>query len=335
MKQILILFILVVGCSIAWSQQSENLPLFSHKETLKLMGTRFEITAMGSSKIIAEDAVKKSIQEIQRIESLISSWDPNSQTSLINKNAGKQAVIVDEELVQLIDRSIKVSNLSNGAFDISFAGIESIYTFDKKDKSLPSDSIIRKSIALIGFNDIKINHTASTVYLTKEGMRIGFGGIGKGYAANKAVQLMKSLDGIAGGVVNAAGDLMVWGENGKNSQWPIQISDPADPSKSIGWLQINNTSVVTSGNYEKYFLSNGQRYAHIINPKTGIPTTGIKSATIVCPDAELGDALATTLFVLGPDDAIAFINSLRNIEALIITDDNKIHTSSHLQLNTL
>lgn len=164
-------------------------------------------------------------------------------------------------------------------------------------------------------------------------MRIGFGGIGKGYAANAAKRIMSSLPTVKGGVVNASGDLMIWGQNGKEEGWPIQIADPQDINKSIAWFTVEEGSVVTSGNYEQYFTNGGKRYAHIIDPHTGIPTTGIKSVTIVCPDAELGDALATSVFVLGEIDGIALINRLKNVEALLINDNDEIITSNKLQLN--
>ena len=305
----------------------------SHKEVLLLMGTRFELTAMATSKAIARDAVTQGIAEIERIEYLISSWKTTSQTSEINRNAGIKPVVVDRELFDLINRSLKISALTDGAFDISFASIERLYVFDKSERVLPTTAQCLESIAKINYKDIILNQAESSVYLKQVGMKIGFGGIGKGYAANKAKQLMMHITGVHGGVVNAAGDLVTWGENGKSEGWPVQISDPKNIDKSIGWLSIHNASVVTSGDYEKYFVSDGTRYAHIINPRTGIPTTGVKSATIISPDAELGDALATSIFVLGVDRGLQLINRLKNVEALIITDNDELHKSNNLKLN--
>lgn len=305
----------------------------SHKEVLMLMGTRFELTATADDKAIAQKAVLEGINEIKRIEVLISSWQSTSQTSEINRNAGVKAVVVDKELYELIARSIKVSDLTQGAFDISFASMERLYKFDKAEHEIPSESERMKAINLIDYKSIILDPIKSSVYLSQAGMKIGFGAIGKGYAANKAKAKMESIDGVQGGVVNAAGDLVVWGDNGKEEGWRVQISDPKDIYKSLGWLTIQNASVVTSGDYEKYFTNQGTRYAHIINPQTGLPTTGIKSATIVSPDGEVGDALATAIFVLGPSQGLELINKLKNIEALIITDDNEILTSTNLALN--
>lgn len=307
--------------------------LESHKEILTLMGTRFEVTATADSKEIAQLAVLKGIAEIQRIESLISSWQSTSQTSEINRNAGIKAIAVDKELYDLVDRSLKVSGLTQGAFDISFASMERIYEFDKGEHKLPDAHRLVEATSKIAYQNIILNKEERTVFLKEKGMRIGFGGIGKGYAANKAKQVMMAMDGVQGGVVNASGDLVVWGNNGTEDSWHIQISDPKDINKSLGTIGIKNASVVTSGDYEKYFTYKGKRYAHIINPRTGIPTTGIKSATVVCPDAELGDAIATAVFVLGPIEGMNLINKLKNTEALIITDEDHVLTSNKLELN--
>lgn len=307
--------------------------LQSHKEVLKLMGTRFELTATAIDKETAQKAVAQGIGEIKRIEALISSWQSTSQTSEINRNAGIRPVIVDQELYELISRSLKISDLTQGAFDISFASMDRLYSFDKLEHDLPSVQDRLAAVDLIDYKSIILDPINKSVYLAKRGMKIGFGGIGKGYAANKAKVVMQSIKGVVGGVVNAAGDLVVWGDNGKKSSWTVQISDPKDIHKSLGWLNIQNASVVTSGDYEKYFTHENIRYAHIINPKTGLPTIGIKSATIVSPDGEVGDALATALFVIGPTQGLEMINRLQNIEALIITDDDKILTSNNLVLN--
>lgn len=325
-----LIYVFVILTMISCDAQSK---LESHKEILKLMGTRFEITATADSKEVAQQAVRNGITEIERIESLISSWQSTSQTSEINRNAGIKPVSVDKELYDLIDRSIKVSGLTQGAFDISFASMERIYKFDKGEHKLPSPQILEAAIAKIDFQNIILNREKSTVFLKEEGMRIGFGGIGKGYGANKAKEVMMAMEGIRGGVVNASGDLVVWGDNGSDESWNIQISDPKDINNSLGTIGIKNASVVTSGDYEKFFTYDGKRYAHIINPSTGIPTSGIKSATIVCPDAELGDALATAVFVLGPIEGMKLINRLKNTEALIITDEDQVLTSSKLKFN--
>ncbi len=330
MKYLLIIIVFVFQLGKNFGQDD----FFDHKETLLLMGTRFEITAISDSQEISINAVNKGIKEIQRIEELISSWKQNSQTTMINNSAGINPVKVDRELFNLIERSIKVSELTNGAFDITFGSIEKLYQFDKTEQQMPSDSIRLKSVQKINYKNIELNKTNQTVFLKEIGMKIGFGGIGKGYAANRALEIIQNIPGVKGGLVNAAGDLKAWGISNNKEGWPIQISDPENINNSIAWLNLMDNAIVTSGDYEKYFTSNGVRYAHIINPKTGIPTTGIKSVTIICPDAELADALATSVFVLGETDGLKLIDKLKHVEALIINDQNELLSSKNLKINT-
>ena len=306
---------------------------YDHKEVLLLMGSRFEIKAVAVTKEIAKYAVDQGIREIQRIETLISSWDSSSQTSHINRMSGIEAVKVDKELFELVRRSLKVSGITDGAFDISIAGLEKIYRFDKQECTLPSDTKLKASLFNVGYKNIVLQEEDQTIYLKEKGSRIGFGGIGKGYAANRAKLIMQKIQGVKGGLVNAAGDLVAWGENGKALGWRIQVADPTNAEQSKGWLNIQDLSIVTSGDYERYFTSSGKRYSHIINPKTGLPTTGIKSVSIICPDAELGDALATSVFVMGTEKGLAFINTLKNVEGLIIDDNEELIYSKGLTIN--
>lgn len=301
---------------------------------IKLMGCRFVLRVVADDEATAWKALNSGITEITRIEKLISSWDPASQTSEINRNAGIQKVKVDQELFDLIQRSLKISELTHGAFDISFASMDRIFVFDRKEKALPSQQDIQNAKALINWQNIELDEATSSVKLKKEGMKIGFGAIGKGYAANKAKEIIESNPGVHGGIVNASGDLSIWGKaSNKENEWNIKISDPSNPNKILADIMVNNTAVITSGDYEKYFTSNGKRYAHIINPKTGLPTSGIKSATIICNDAEIGDALATSVFVLGKEDGMYLINKLNGVEAIIVTDENTIIHSENLKLN--
>ena len=308
--------------------------LATESKEVKLMGCRFVFRVVADDKATAWKAINSGIDEITRIEKLISSWDPNSQTSEINVNAGIKSVEVDQELFGLIKRSIKISELTHGAFDISFGSMDRIYAFDRQEKALPSQEIIHNAKALINWQKIEMDEQNLSVKLTDKGMKIGFGAIGKGYAANKAKEMIESIPGVHGGIVNASGDLSIWGKSSdKINEWNIKISDPSDPDRILADLMVNNTAVITSGDYEKYFTSEGKRYSHIIDPKTGLPTSGIKSATIICNDAEIGDALATSIFVLGKEDGMYLINKLNGVEAIIVTDENTIIHSENLQLN--
>lgn len=296
------------------------------------MGSRFEFTAIANDSLMAKAAIKAGINEVKRIEKLISSWDPQSQTSGINAHAGMKPVKVDAELFNLIKRSKKVSELTRGAFDISYASMDKIWRFDGSVQSLPAKEDIENSVAKIDYQDIILNEEQSTVFLKEKGMKIGFGAIGKGYAANRAKAVMQD-HGIKNGVVNAGGDLITWGKPKSNINWTVGIADPKNKNKIMSWLDVSNMAVVTSGNYEKFVIIEGERYSHIIDPRTGLPSKGLKSVTIICPDAELADALATSVFVLGQENGLNLIERLKGIEGLLITDNDEIVTTKNLELN--
>lgn len=323
MKYLLVIFLLG---SIAFAKAQET-----HKRTLKLMGSRFDITVIANSEVQANIYINLAVEEIQRIERLISSWDPNSQTSAINKNAGIKAVTVDAELLQLIQRSIGLSRLTDGAFDISYASMDRIWEFDGSMTQMPVPEIISASVAKVGYEKIDLNVTERSVYLKEVGMKIGFGAIGKGYAADKAKALLVAR-GVKGGIINASGDMNTWGTQPNGKDWMIAITNPMDKSKSYGLLPIKKGAVVTSGNYEKYVSFDGKRYAHIIDPRTGYPATGIISVTVFAPKAELADALATSIFVMGIDAGINRINQIAEIECIIIDDKGAIHHSNQIKI---
>lgn len=325
-------FIFVIMLLFSNSIFSQSLQ--THKKVLKLMGCRFELTAVATNDTVAWEAIRNGIAEIERIEKLISSWDQNSQTSSINQKAGLHPVKVDKELFDLIFRAKSISELTDGAFDISFASMDRIWKFDGSMKKMPEPEVIKNAADKINWRDIIINQEEQTIFLKRKNMKIGFGAIGKGYAANRAMKIMKK-SAIAGGVVNASGDLISWGKSENPNGWTIKIADPKDKNKVLGILETNDLAVVTSGDYEKFVTFDGQRYAHIIDPRTGYPTTGIKSVTIICPDAEVADALATAVFVLGKGPGLKLINHLKSVECLIITDEDEVLTSNKLKLENL
>ncbi|MEO9804604.1 MAG: FAD:protein FMN transferase [Reichenbachiella sp.] len=317
--------VLIAMSTTTWAQQKFD-------STLTLMGSKFDITVIANSEEEGSQYIDLAIAEIERIERLISSWDPNSQTSNINRNAGKAPVKVDKELFDLIERSIKISNLTAGAFDISYASMDRIWKFDGSMMGKPDAEVIKKSVEKVGYENIILNREKSTVFLKKQGMKIGFGAIGKGYAADKA-KLLLIEKGVKGGIINASGDLNTWGKQPNGEPWMVGITNPLNKNKVFSWMPVDNQAVVTSGNYEKYVLLDGQRYSHIIDPRTGMPSKGIVSATVFAKQAELADALATSLFVMGAEVALDFTNQLNGVECILIDDQNKIYTSDNIDLN--
>ena len=322
--------VVIVALLLAVFSYSQN----TFNKTLKLMGSRFDITVVAASKKQADSFINIAVTEISRIEKLISSWDPNSQTSSINKNAGIKPVKVDLELFNLIERALKISKLTNGAFDISYASMDKIWKFDGSMTQMPSKKAIKKSVEKVGYQNIILDKNNQTVFLKSEGMKIGFGGIGKGYAADKAKQLLIK-NGVVAGIINAAGDLNTWGKQPSGKDWMVAIVNPLNKEKVFSWMPVNNSAVVTSGNYEKYVRFNDVLYTHIIDPRTGCPATGVLSVTIFTKTAELADALATSIFVMGKGTGLDFINQLNGVECIIIDENNSIITSNNIELNTL
>ena len=304
----------------------------AHKRTTKLMGSRFDFTIVAKDEDTADRYIDMAIHEINRIETLISSWIPSSQTSDINQNAGIKPVKVDQELIELIERCITVSKITDGAFDITYASIDKVWQYDGSMTKMPSKEAIQNSVAKIGYQNIMLDKKAQTVFLKQKGMRIGFGAIGKGFAADNVRSLLKS-QGVSSGIINASGDLTTWGKQPDGTDWMVGITNPLNKDNIFSWFPVVNAAVATSGNYEKYVTFNGVKYSHIIDPRTGYPSTGILSVTIFAPSAELCDALATSVFITGTETGLNTINQIKGVECIIIDDKNQIHTSKNIELN--
>lgn len=298
------------------------------------MGSRFEITVIADNPDQGEAFIDQAVNEVSRIEKLISSWDPNSQTSAINNNAGIKPVKVDRELFDLIERSLYISELSDGAFDISYASMDKIWKFDGSMKEMPKEEAIKNSISKVGYQNIILDKMNATVFLKLPEMKIGFGAIGKGYAADKAKEFLIK-NGVKAGIINASGDMNTWGYQASGKEWSVAITNPLDKNKAFALMPVTNAAVVTSGNYEKYVTFNGKQYSHIIDPRTGYPTSGIISVTVFAPKAELADALATSIFVMGIEVGLNRINQLAKIECIIIDDKGNIHTSNNIEIDKI
>ncbi len=302
------------------------------KRALRLMGNHFELSAAGNREDWALKRIDAGVKEIQRIERLLTTFSDDSETNLINRNAGIAPVKVSQEVFELIERSNRISQVTQGAFDITYGSIDKrLWNFDPAMTSLPDATTAKKLVRLIDYKNILLDKVTTSVMLKQKGMRIGFGGIGKGYAAEKAKAVMRAMD-VLSGVVNASGDLTAWGYQPDGRPWTIGIVNPDRPDKIIGVLDITDMAVATSGNYEKYALIDGKRYSHTINPRTGLPVTGIKSVTVVCPYAEIADAMATPVMVMGVKADLDMINQLDHLEAVVIDDDGKVYSSNHIQL---
>ncbi len=298
------------------------------------MGSDFEITVVAKDSIAANNQIDRAIAEIRRIEKLISSWDSTSQTSEINRNAGIKAVKVDKELYDLVERAIGISKLTDGAFDITYASMDRIWRFDGSMTQMPTTDSIEASVSKVGYENIVLNKKNQTVFLKLPGMKIGFGAIGKGYAADKA-KLLLIKNGVSSGIINASGDMNTWGVRPNGEPWKVAITNPMNKNKAYGMLPITDGAVVTSGNYEKFVTLNNKRYSHIIDPRTGYPASGLISVTVFAPKAELADALATSVFVMGKEVGLSRINQLPKVECVIIDEKGTLFTSNHIKIDTL
>ena len=299
------------------------------KRTTLLMGSRFDITIVAQDSATAELRINEAIAEITRIENLISEWRPNTQVSKINQNAGIQPVKVDREVFELTQRALHISKITNGAFDISFAAMDKIWRYDSTMTTMPTPEEVKRSVAKVGYKNIVLDSAQSTILLKLPGMKIGFGSIGKGYAADRARQLMEEL-GVQAGIINASGDMATWGKQPNGTDWSIGITNPFDTNKFIAIVPLSRGAVTTSGDYEKFVELNGKRYSHIINPITGYPATGLTSVTVFGPSAEIANGFSTSLMVMGKKAGLKLINKFPEYSCIIITDKGRIIKSKNL-----
>jgi thiamine biosynthesis lipoprotein len=321
MKKLILLLLILSGLSTTAQ--------VLRKRTTKLMGSRWQITIVAKDSITAEQNIDTVIAEVSRIEYLISDWKPETQISQVNRNAGIKPVKVDKEVFDLTKRALYLSGITGGAFDISFAAMDRIWKFDGSMTAMPTPAAIKKSVEKVGYKNIVMDSVNSTIFLRLKGMKIGFGALGEGYAADKCRELMLAR-GIKAGIVNGSGDMNTWGKQPNGSDWTIGITNPMKADTIIAVLPLKQGSVVTSGSYEKFVVFNGKRYAHIINPVTGYPATGLCSVTVFGPSAEKANGFSTSMMVLGKDAALRFIKNFPEYHYILITDNGRIYSSPQL-----
>jgi thiamine biosynthesis lipoprotein len=302
-----------------------------HSKKTFMLGSPFEMTVVANDTIQANQYINQAIEEVKRIEYLISDWIPSTEVSKVNQNAGITPVKVDQEVFELIERAIKISKLTNGAFDISYASMDKIWKFDGSMKEMPTEEAIKNSVAKVGYQNIILNKKESTVFLKNKGMKLGLGGIGQGYIADKVKALLVN-NGCKSGIVNVSGDIFAWGKQPDGKPWTVAIVNPMNKSKVFATFPLEDSAVETSGSYEKFVSFNGKRYSHIIDPRTGYPSSGIVSVSVFAKTTELADALATGVFVLGVDIGLDLINQIKGVECIIIDDKGVVHCSKNIDL---
>ncbi len=291
-----------------------------------VMGTDLELVASVDDEAIARHAFDAALSEFKRIESLMSEWRQDSELYLVNANAGKAPVKVSDELFKVIEAGQKVSVVSDGAFDITWAAMAGLWDFNKQEKIVPIGAEIKKRLLLVNYKDIELDYGKKTVFLKTKGMAIGLGGIAKGYAVDKAMEIVQKK-GVKNAILRAGGDMRVQGaEDGR--PWKIGIRDPRKKDLNFAALEIRDSSVSTSGDYERFFEKDGVLYHHIMDPRTGYPARLARSATVIGPDTMTTDALSTAVFVLGAEKGILLVEALDGIEAIIVDAEGRIRSSS-------
>ncbi|MEO8237888.1 MAG: FAD:protein FMN transferase [Flavobacterium sp.] len=321
-----VLFLLLISSSISGYSQ------VLRKRTTLLMGGRFDITVIAKDSLTAVNSIDAIIAEITRIENLISDWKPTSQVSEVNRNAGISSVKVDREVFELTQRAIKLSEITNGAFDVSFAAMDKIWKFDGSMTEMPSAEAIKKSVEKVGYKNIILDSVQSTIFLKLKGMKIGFGALGEGYATDRCRDIMVTK-GIKSGIVNASGDMTTWGKQTDGSDWNIGITNPFHPDDVFAAVPLNEGAVTTSGSYEKFVVLNGKRFSHIINPATGYPATGLCSVTVFGPKAEIANGFSTSLMVMGRKAGMDLINKYPDYSWIMITDNGKIIKAKNFKIS--
>lgn len=323
MKKTAFLFFLIV--SIATNAQ------VTHKRTLSMLGSPFEMIVEAKDIPEADQYIDQAVAEVSRIENLISDWIPTTPISEVNKNAGIKPVKVPKEVFDLVQRALRISELTSGAFDISYASMDKIWKFDGSMKKMPSADEIKNSVERVGYKKVILDQDNSTIFLKEEGMKLGLGGIGQGYIADKIKSLLVR-EGVKAGIVNISGDINTWGKQLNGEQWKIGVKNPLNKNKVFATFPLEDNAVETSGSYEKYVTFNGVRYSHIIDTRTGYPVRGVISVTVFAKSCEFADALATGLFVLGVDVGIDLVNQLPGIGCIYVDDKGKIFNSKNIDL---
>mgnify|MGYP005812943171 CR=1 FL=1 len=298
-----------------------------YRDTQDKMGTRVEIEILADSEEDARPLLAAGMAEFDRIEAWMSTYREDSEISRVNRLAAREPVKVSAELFEIVQRSLEMSRLSDGAFDITFDSVGRLY--DYRAGIRPDAAAIRKRLPEINYRHVVLDPAASTIRFTKEGTRINLGGIGKGYTCERVADLLRQK-GVRSGLVNAGGDTRLIGSR-DGKPWVIGIRDPDVDDRWVTRLALEDEAISTAGDYERFFDEDGVRYHHIIDPKTGDSPRGIRSVTVIGPDATMTDGLDNSVFILGPERGLALIDATEGYAAVVITSDGKVLYSSALE----
>jgi thiamine biosynthesis lipoprotein len=299
--------------------------------THETMGTEVRVTAWTADERQASDAFAAVFAEFDRLDAMLSVWKPGSDVLRINAAAGEHAVQVSAETIEVLQAAHTIGGWTNGKFDVTFGALSDVWKFDHdKDNRVPTPEQIAARLPLIDYRNVTIDATARTVFITTPGTRIHLGGIGKGYAVDRAVSMLKTF-GLRDFMVQSGGDLYVAGHAG-DGPWRLGLNDPRGAANdSFATLELSDATFSTSGDYERFFIADGTRYHHILDPNTGLPARGCRSVTIVAKSAMLADGLSTGVFILGAHAGMDLVERLPDVEGVIVSAQNEVLISSGLR----
>ena len=291
-----------------------------------IMGTRVAVELWTEDAALAERAMAAVIAEMRRTDELMSTYKPESQLSQVNAHAFDRPVKVDPGIIEVVTRSFEFSRLSDGAFDVTYASVG--YLYDYRARQHPSGAQIEAALPAVDWRQVDVDRAQGTIRFLRPGMRIDLGGIAKGYAVDRSIEILRGL-GIRHALVNAGGDTRLLGDR-RGKPWIVGIRDPRNEGRMVMRLPLEDEAISTSGDYERYFEEDGVRYHHILVPGTGKSANEVRSATIIGPDATQTDGLSTTVFVLGVERGMALVSGLPGVEAVIVDRDGRIYYSDGL-----
>jgi len=317
-------FCLAVTLLLAWNAVA-HAEWYAREDAI--MGTRIAVEVWHDDPAAAEHAIDAVIAEMHRIDALMSVYKEDSQVSRVNRDAATGPVKVDPELAALISRALEFSEMSGGAFDITYASVG--YLYDYRAHLHPTDAQIKAALPGINWHHVVVDPAASTIRFTQPGVRIDLGGIAKGYAVDTSIAILAKL-GITNATVTAGGDSRILGDR-RGRPWIVGIRHPDDRNKVIARIPLEDAAISTSGDYERFFDEGGVRYHHIINPKTGDSARGVRSVTVIGPDATMTDGLDNAVFILGPERGLALIDATPGYAAVVIDANHNVRYSTALQ----
>ena len=292
-----------------------------------IMGTLVRVELWAEEETGGREAIAAVMAEMRRIDRAMSPYKKDSELSRVNREAGRRPVKISRELFDLIARALQVSEMTGGVFDITFASVGHLYDYRKHIR--PSEAQIQKNLARIDYRHLVLDRKGRTLRFARQGVVIDLGGIAKGYAVDRGIAILRRR-GVRQAIVTAGGDSRLLGDR-RGRPWMIGIRDPRRRQGAVAVLPLQDEAISTSGDYERFFIEDGVRYHHILNPRSGKSATGARSASVIGPDATTTDALSTSVFILGPERGMELVDRLPGIEAVIIDRRGRMHYSSGLK----